>query len=266
MGALLAGLSFFGLVLLLGGTFARRWLTPGVPPAWVPGAGLGLLLLGWGGQVAVTLTTLGVTALADMLAYLTDTGTGRGILTGLMGASVLVAAEFGGWPWGLSLGAALVTAWGAAGIGHGAGHGWGVRGLHAGHVGAMSVWVGGVLALLTAQPLLVSHARRFTPAALGSVLVLAGTGLVMSGEHLTTAAQWTESPYGQTLLVKLLLMGLTVGAALLVRRAFNRRQGTERAALAREALLLTAILGATALLTTQPPPPSPAHAEHGASP
>lgn len=268
MTAALAGLSFLGLTLLLGGALTRRWLTPGTPPVWLPGVGLTLLVLGWGGQVTLTLSALGLTAPGDVLAYLTATGTGRAMLTGVMGGLVLLAGTLSRWPWGLNLTAALVTAWGVAGVGHGAGHGLWVRGLHAAHVGAMAVWTGGVLALVCTRPLTPEHARRFTPAALGSVAVLAATGLLMSGQHLTTVAQWTGSGYGQTLLVKLTLVALTLGAAVFVRRAFARRAG-ERGALAREALLLAAVLGATGVLSTRPPPQNanhPAHAGTGQLP
>lgn len=280
MPALLNGLVFLGLALLLGGAFARRGLTPGSPPASVLGAGLGGLLLGWGGQVAVTLSALGMTAPGDVLAYLTASTPGRAMLTGLIGALLLLAAELTatapsgdgahparpGWPALASLGGALLLAWGVAGVGHGAGHGAWVRGLHAAHALAMSVWLGGVLALLRARPLSTALARRFTPAALGSVLVLAATGLLMAGEHLTGPAQWLGSLYGQVLLVKLALVGLAVGTAVLVRRAFAARRPQVRLILAREALLLVAALGVTAVLTTQAPPHLSAHPGHPAAP
>ena len=281
--ALLNGLVFLGLALLLGGAFARRWLTPGAPPAWLLGAGLGGLLLGWGGQVAVTLSALGMTAPGDVLDYLTDTTTGRALLTGLIGGLLLLAAELTVTPPGadafparhrwrppatltVSLGSALLLAWSAAGVGHGAGHGSWVRGLHAAHALAMSAWLGGVLALLRARPLSTALARRFTPVALGSVLVLTVTGLLMAGEHLTGPAQWLGSLYGQVLLVKLALVALALGAAVLVRRAFAARRPQVRLTLAREALLLGAVLGVTAVLTTQSPPHGSAHPGHTARP
>lgn len=265
MSALLNGLGFAGLVLLLGGAFTRTWLTPGAPRLRWLATGLALLLFGWGGQVLVTLTTLGFMAPADALAYLTTTTTGRSMLLGVIGALILLAAETGGWPWPASLGSALLLAWGAAGVGHGAGHGGWVRGLHAAHALAMSVWLGGVLALLRARPLSAAPARRFTPVALGSVLVLTVTGLLMAGEHLTGPAQWLGSLYGQVLLVKLALVALALGAAALVRWDFAARHPQVRLTLAREALLLGAVLGVTAVLTTQSPPQM-THSSHGGQP
>ncbi|MFC5847265.1 CopD family protein [Deinococcus petrolearius] len=263
MTALFAGLGFLGLTLLLGGVLTRRGLTPGTPPLWVAGLGAALLVLGWGGQAALTLGVLGMTAAPDVLAYLTDTGPGRSLLLGLLGAALLLAAELGRWPRGLALACAALTLWGAAGLGHGAGHGAGVRLLHAVHAGAAAVWLGGVLALLLSRPATAAQARRFTPAALGSVAVLAVSGLLMAGEHLSSLAAWTGTPYGRTLLLKLALVGLALLAAAQVRRRFAR-QVSVRAALAREALLLLAVLGITAALTTQAPPThaGPGHAAH----
>lgn len=251
--SLLSGVSFLGLVLLLGGVLTRRWLTPGIPRLRVVAAGPVLLLLAWGGQMLVTLSSLGVTASADLLAYLTATVTGRATLLGLLGTLLLLAAELSRWSRGVLLGAAALTLWGAAGIGHGAGHGAWVRALHALHAGAMTVWLGGVLALALTRPLTVALARRFSPVALGSVVVLAASGLLMTGQHLTALTQWGASPYGQTLFVKVILVGLTLLAAVAVRRAFARPTG-RRSALTCEVGLLLAVLGATALLTTQAPP------------
>lgn len=267
MTAALAALGFAGVALLLGGALARRWLTPGHPPTRFLGAGLALLLLGWLGQAVLTLGALGFTAPTDLLDYLSGTSTGRAMLGGLIGALLLLAAELGSRPRWPVLAAALLLAWGVAGTGHGAGHGAWVRGLHAAHLLAMSVWVGGVLAIVTTRPLTVALARRFTPAALGSVAVLAGTGLLMAGEHLRSPAQWTGTLYGQTLLVKVNLVALALGAAILVRRAFAARSPQARVALAREALLLVTVLGTTAVLSTLPPPaPAPAAGPARAAP
>ncbi|THF87253.1 hypothetical protein E7T09_08900 [Deinococcus sp. KSM4-11] len=262
MAALLTGLSYAGLALLLGSALARRWLTPGHPDIGPGLAGLALLLLAWAGQVLVTLEVLGLTGPADVLAYVTDTTTGRAMLTGLLGATLLLATEVAAWPAALSVLAAGVTLWGVAGIGHGDGHGTWIRALHAAHAGAMTVWVGGVLALTTTRSLTPPLAQRFTPAALGSVGVLALTGLLMATEHLTVLSEWWSSRYGQTLLVKLALVGLALLSAVFVRRAFGRQRGV-RLRLAREALILVAVLGVTAVLSNAAPPGG--HGDHASA-
>ena len=78
-------------------------------------------------------------------------------------------------------------------------------------------------------------------------------GLLLGAEHLPTLAEWTGTRYGQTLLLKLTLVALALGAAALVRRAFAGRDRRVRTLLAREALLLLAVLGVTGVLSTTDP-------------
>ena len=243
---LLAALAFLGLSLLLGTTLARAALDVPVRLR-LPALGLALLALGWAGQVAVTLGALGL-VWADVGPYLLDTSAGRAMLTGLLGATLLLAERLAGAHAPLLLPGALLLVWGASGVGHGAGHTLGVRALHAAHLTAMSAWVGGVLALTVARPLAARAAARFTPLAAGSVAVLAVTGLLLGAEHLPTLAEWTGTRYGQTLLLKLVLVALA-----LVRRAFAGRDRLVRTLLAREALLLLAVLGVTGVLSTTDP-------------
>lgn len=261
---LLAALAFLGLSLLLGTTLARAALDVPVRLR-LPALGLTLLALGWAGQVAVTLGALGL-GWADAPAFLTDTLTGRAVLTGLLGGALLLAARVAGAPAPLLLPGALLVVWGASGVGHGAGHTLGVRALHAAHLTAMSAWVGGVLALTVARPLAARAAARFTPLATTSVAVLAVTGLLLGAEHLPTLAEWTGTGYGQTLLLKLLLVTLALGAAALVRRAFAGRDRRVRTLLAREALLLLAVLGVTGVLSTTDPHEHPPQATLRAAP
>ncbi|PTA68470.1 CopD family protein [Deinococcus arcticus] len=260
MRALLTGAAHLGLVLLLGGVLSRRALTPGWPRLWVPALGAGLLLLGWGGQVGLTLGALGFTAPGDVLAYLTGTGPGRAILTGLLGAALLLAAETGRWPWPALPLAAGVVLWGAAGVGHGAGHGVGMRALHAAHAAAMCLWLGGVLSLLRRGT--PGLARRFSRVAALCVAVLALTGLAMAAEHLRWPLVWPGTPYTQALALKLGTVALALLLALGVRRALARGRPLTWP-LRREALALLVVLALTAHLVTQPPPAG--HATHAAA-
>ncbi|MBB6018309.1 CopD family protein [Deinococcus radiopugnans] len=246
-------LLYLGAALLVGGAAARRLLTPGHPGLGWLGTGLALLILGGGLGVSSTLSSLGFTAPADILDYLTGTGAGRAVLVLWIGGLVLLAAELAELTWLAVLGASGVLLWGLAGIGHGASHGQPVHVLHTLHGGAMCLWVGGVFALLSSAQATTALARRFTPYALGSVLVLGVSGVWMSLEHAGNLWQLPASGYGRTLLLKVGLVGLALGAAVIVRRAFALDRGV-RPRLAAEALTLLAVLGVTASLSGQAPP------------
>ncbi|CAM3275341.1 Copper resistance protein D domain-containing protein [Deinococcus saxicola] len=254
-------LLYLGAALLVGGVAARRLLTPGHPGLAWPGAGLVLLVLGGGLGVYTTLAALGFTAPADILDYLTGTVAGRAVLILWIGGLVVLAAETAQLSWLAALGACGVLLWGLAGIGHGALHGQFVHVLHTLHGGAMCLWVGGVFALLTRRGATAVLARRFTPYALGSVLVLGVSGVWMSLEHAGNLLQLATSGYGRTLLLKLALVALALGAAVIVRRAFSVGQGV-RPRLAAEALTLLAVLGVTASLSGQSPPQHSTGTEH----
>lgn len=127
------------------------------------------------------------------------------------------------------------------------------------HAGAMTVWLGGVTALLL-HPLPTGDlARRFTPVALVCVSLLVYSGAALTVEHRGALGGLTGDPYGRTLLLKLGFFTFALLAALPVRRAFARGLPA-RPRLAAEALLLLAVLGVTATLGTTPPP---THAERG---
>ncbi len=256
-------LLYLGAALLVGGVAARRLLTPAHPGfAWL-GAGLALLIVGGGLGMSATLADLGFTAPADILDYLTGTAAGRSVLVLWIGGLVLLAAELAALTWLAALGASGVLLWGLAGIGHGASHGQLVHVLHTLHAGAMCLWIGGVSALLARRGASAALARRFTPYALGSVLILGVSGVWMSVEHAGSLLQLPESGYGRSLLLKLALVVLALLAAVAVRSAFARGQGV-RPRLAAEALTLLAVLGVTASLSGQAPPTHETGTQHSA--
>ncbi len=247
------GLLYGGTVLLIGGAFTRRQLTPAHPGRPLLGVGGVMLALGVISMLLGTLAVAGFTAPADYLDYLTQTGVGRALMLVLIGGLLVLAAEVGGWPRLLAALAAAITLWGLAGIGHGGTHGPTVRLLHVVHAGAMSLWVGGVLALLTVRGVEQAHAARFTPIATACVFTLALTGTFATLEHAGTLWGVWNSTYGVTLLVKLALVVLTLLAAVLARRAFTQSTGI-RPRLALEVTLLVAVLAATATLSQTAPP------------
>ncbi|UQN06036.1 CopD family protein [Deinococcus sp. QL22] len=247
------GLLYAGVVLLVGGIFTRRELTPAHPARRILGVGGLLLLVGVFLTLLGTLAVVGFTAPADYLDYLTQTGAGRALTLLLIGGLLLLAAELGQWPRPLTAAAAALTLWGLAGVGHGATHGPTVRLLHVVHAGAMCIWVGGVLALLTLRGAGPQHAARFTPVATACVFALALTGTFATLEHAGTLWGVWNSSYGVTLMVKLGVVALALLAALLARRAFARALGI-RPQLALELTLLVGVLAVTATLSETPPP------------
>jgi copper transport protein len=151
------------------------------------------------------------------------------------------------------------------------------------HVLAMSVWLGGLAALLACVPaatrrldrpdadrLLASVVVRFSALALAAVIVLLGTGVVQALEHVGSWSALTGTGYGRAVLVK---VGLT--AALICLGAVNRRRAVPslervargetvgegavrllRRAVAAEVVLLVGVLGVTAVLVSYAPPGS----------
>jgi copper transport protein len=153
------------------------------------------------------------------------------------------------------------------------------------HMAAGSVWVGGLVGLLVLWRSLPAARRvaglafcvpRFSATAVGSVLVLIGSGIGASLLHLPTLASLWGTSYGQALLVKigLLALALLLAAVNLLRTrprlaacAQRPELGPATASLLRRlvagevALVAGAVLAAAVL--TSLAPPSKALAETG---
>lgn len=232
----------------LGRSFVQQY-----PRLRVLGVGFVLMTGGLIWDVASILTALGALNLSDTLAYLTVIPAGRSAVWTLLGLCLLLVAELNRLPRVLRLACLGLSLWGLAGLGHGSTHGLWVRLLHTLHVGAMCVWLGGVAALLTLPKPQQRDAAHFTPYALGSLLTLVGTGMLLALIHLNSVAALTQTEYGRTLLLKLALLAALMPVVLQVRRAFSRSGHVRRWLLA-ELLLLTAIVAVTASLSQLPPP------------
>ncbi|MEE1939633.1 copper resistance protein CopC [Streptomyces sp. TRM 70361] len=104
------------------------------------------------------------------------------------------------------------------------------------HLLAVAVWLGGLAALLTALwrgPAVPAGAvRRFSGLALGSVAVLAATGLYQSWRQVGSWSALTSTDYGRLLLVKVGLVALLVALARYSRRWTARLADTAPAAAA----------------------------------
>ncbi|MFF4588520.1 copper resistance CopC/CopD family protein [Streptomyces sp. NPDC001388] len=93
------------------------------------------------------------------------------------------------------------------------------------HLLAVATWLGGLTALLVAlyrapaeRPVEITAVHRFSQVAFGSVIVLIATGVYQSWRQLGSWSAFTETRYGQLLLVKIGLVALLVGIAWISRR------------------------------------------------
>ncbi|HET7701270.1 MAG TPA: copper resistance protein CopC [Candidatus Limnocylindria bacterium] len=136
------------------------------------------------------------------------------------------------------------------------------------HVIAVSVWSGGVLALLV-LPLrarlepaaLGATVWRFSLSALVAVAVLVSTGVLQALDRLVLLEDLYETPYGIALLAKVVLLAalLALGALNLLvwgprlRAGVAARSGLLRG-VALETGMFALVLAATAFLTALPPP------------
>lgn len=149
------------------------------------------------------------------------------------------------------------------------------------HVAAMSLWLGGLVALLVLVPaatgrlepaertrLLAAVLARFSPVALAAVVALAVTGTAQAVLHLTSLGELTSTAFGRALLVKIVLLAVLIGlGALNQRRSLPRLRaiaadggapGTAGAVLKRalraEVALIAVVLAATGALVSSTPP------------
>ncbi|MEV7812618.1 copper resistance protein CopC [Streptomyces flaveolus] len=97
------------------------------------------------------------------------------------------------------------------------------------HLLAVAAWLGGLTALLTAlyrapaeTPVEAEAVQRFSRVAFGSVLALVVTGVYQSWRQLGSWSAFTETRYGQLLLVKIGLVAVLVGIAAVSRRWTGR--------------------------------------------
>jgi copper transport protein len=150
------------------------------------------------------------------------------------------------------------------------------------HVAAMSAWVGGLATLLLAvpagtraiadpaarAPVLAAPLSRFSALALASVGVLVATGVAQSIVHLRSFGDLPHTAFGRAVLIKIIILLALAGFGALSRRrsvpriraaaARGESAGQDgrvlRDTLRAEALLMLAVLGATAALVSYAPP------------
>ncbi|MFJ6658558.1 copper resistance CopC/CopD family protein [Streptomyces sp. NPDC091377] len=249
--------SYAGFVLLVGGSaFVLGCWSHGsgvravqrlVVSGWVAltAATLGLLLL----RGAYTTTgKLGDVFDLDLLGDVLQTKTGAALVSRLLllaAAALFIAVLFGAYDkrdeeekrdltFGLTVGGVVVAAGLAAS--------WAMSehasaGIQTGiampvdvvHLLAVAAWLGGLCALLAAlyrapadTPLDGAAVRRFSRVAFLSVVALVVTGVYQSWRQLGSWNAFTDTRYGQLLLVKLGLVAVLVGVAWVSRRWTGR--------------------------------------------
>lgn len=149
------------------------------------------------------------------------------------------------------------------------------------HVGAMSVWVGGLATLLLALPaatralpargdrsrLLAAALTRFSPLALIAVIALVASGIVQGVVEVRTVAHLFDTPFGRAVAIKVVLVLILIGLGVVQRRrvlpalravaaAAQPPAGAGlllRRVLRGELLLIVAVLGVTAALASYAP-------------
>ncbi|MGY5058273.1 copper resistance CopC/CopD family protein [Streptomyces sp. 900105755] len=97
------------------------------------------------------------------------------------------------------------------------------------HLLAVATWLGGLTALLVAlyrapadTPVASAAVQRYSRVAFGSVLALVATGIYQSWRQLGSWSAFTDTAYGELLLVKIGLVALLVGIASISRRWTGR--------------------------------------------
>jgi copper transport protein len=149
------------------------------------------------------------------------------------------------------------------------------------HVLAGSVWVGGIACLLIALPgatrqlegsersrLLLANLARFSPTALGAVVVIAVTGVIQAYIDVRSLHGLLHTTYGALIIAKVVLLVCLIGFGFVNRErvipALERLVGDGRSpggigALARRAMrgelaLMLCVFGVTAALISYAPP------------
>ena len=130
------------------------------------------------------------------------------------------------------------------------------------HLGAVSVWIGGLVALFAVLPLLgratrVRLATRFSALALGAVVLVAASGTVSGWQQVRTLDGLTSTSYGRLLLAKVAGFAVLVVLGWLNRARLvplvERTVGPLRRSLRIELAVAAVVLALTAALIHQPP-------------
>jgi copper transport protein len=130
------------------------------------------------------------------------------------------------------------------------------------HVGSVAVWIGGLVALLVALPLLATAARvrlatRFSGLAVAAAAVVAVSGTISGWQQVRALDAITSTTYGRLLLAKVAGFALLVAHGWVNRSRLvplvERTVAPLRRSLRTETLVAALVLAVTAALIQQPP-------------
>ena len=124
------------------------------------------------------------------------------------------------------------------------------------HLTAVSLWVGGVLALalFSRHDDIAQEVNRFSRVSTFAMPVAVITGVVQAANLVPSSKELRETQYGTLLLVKVAVVGLMVLAGLYSRRRLHRGDvGYVHRFLRRETLLVVAVVGVTAFMVGNSP-------------
>ncbi|NJP99178.1 hypothetical protein HCK00_01030 [Streptomyces sp. PLAI1-29] len=204
-------------LLLLRGPYAGGG---GIAAAWDPAVLRETLTTRSGTALLARLPLLAAAALWTAALFAAPRGTaGERRTSALPGRRGLAAG-------GAAVATALATTWAAAEHATTGPQPWLAIPLDVLHLLAVACWLGGLSALLLTlrrEPAVAGAAvRRFSTLALGSVVVLAATGLYLSWRQVGSWDALVSTAYGRLLLVKVGLVALLLVIARRSRRATGR--------------------------------------------
>jgi len=132
------------------------------------------------------------------------------------------------------------------------------------HLGAVAVWLGGVVMLVVAvlrgganRADVLPIVARFSPLALGCIVVIVISGTYQGWREVGTAPALLDTRYGLLLTAKIALFAVIIGLGVAARQWIRGRWGTAPAGLRRsvglEVTVAALILALTSVLTATPP-------------
>jgi copper transport protein len=124
------------------------------------------------------------------------------------------------------------------------------------HLGAMGVWLGGLVVLWRAKPPRAA-VERFSRVAFVCVVVLVATGTYQSWRQMGSWLAFLDTGYGRLLLLKIAAVALVLGAAWFSRRWVRTRTGSLRHPVLVETVGAALVLALTAALVNSDPPRTP---------